>query len=119
MVQKIIAIIAWSCLIFIIYATLSSIDARPGLKSYETALVTYLERFGAYALLGIFFYLAYPRRIGSVCLLLVGSAILLEILQLFTPDRDARVVDALEKIAGGVVGVLTARNCLLFVQRRG
>ena len=77
MVQKIIAIIAWSCLIFIIYATLSSINARPELTSHETALVTYLERFGAYAVLGVFFYLAYPRHIVSVCLLVVGSAILL------------------------------------------
>jgi VanZ family protein len=103
----------------IIHATLSSINARPGLTSHETALVTYLERFGAYAVLGIFFYLAYPCHIASVCLLVTGSAILLEVLQLFTPDRDARVVDALEKIGGGVVGVLTARTCLLFVQRRG
>src|SRR4051794_9902975 len=58
-----------------------------------------LERLGAYAVLGLLFYLAYPRQVGHVCLLVFGSAVFLEILQIFVPDvpdRDARVVDALQ-----------------------
>ena len=43
---------AWLCLVFIIYATLSSIDARPVIAG---GFFTVLERFGAYAVLGFFF----------------------------------------------------------------
>jgi VanZ family protein len=55
---------------------------------------------------------AYPRRIMFVCLLVLGSAVLLELLQIFVPDRDARVLDALEKLAGGVAGISFARAIL-------
>lgn len=105
---------SWGCLIFIIYATLSSADARPELTSSEPALAVFVERFGAYALLGSLFCLAYPRRIALVCLLVLGSAVLLEVFQLYIPDRDARIVDALEKLAGGVAGISAARAFLTF-----
>src|SRR5438105_9147103 len=38
---------AWVCLIFIVYAT------RPELMKGEPALVVFVERFGAYGLLGV------------------------------------------------------------------
>jgi VanZ family protein len=47
----------------------------------------------------------YPGRVKFVCLLVLGSAVLLELLQIFVPDRDARILDALEKLAGGIVGI--------------
>jgi VanZ family protein len=114
MSHKLITVAAWACLIFIIYATLSSIEARPELTSagFYKAFFTVLERFAAYAVLGLLFYLAYPRHVPLVCLLVFGSAVILELLQLFVPDRDARVLDAIEKLAGGAVGVLTARTLL-------
>lgn len=43
---------AWLRLVFIIYATLSSIDARPVIAG---GFFTVLERFGAYAVFGFFF----------------------------------------------------------------
>jgi hypothetical protein len=98
----------------LIYATLSPIDARPELTSDETALVTYIERFGAYALLGLLFYLAYPRHVVLVYLLVLRSAVVLETLQIFVPERDARVFDALEKISGGIAGILAATAILAF-----
>jgi VanZ family protein len=119
MLRKLIAIAAWLCLLFIIYATLSSIDARPRLTSDEPAPVVYLEHFGAFAVLGLLFCLAYPRRFTFVCILVLGSAVLLEVLQIFIPDRDARVSDALEKLAGGVAGILAARAFLAFSRYRG
>ena len=119
MFRKLVALAAWACLIFIIYATLSSADARPELTGTEPALVVFIERFGAYALLGFLFCLAYPGRVALVCLLVFGGAVLLELLQIFIPDRDARIVDAAEKLTGGAVGISAARLFLSFAMRRG
>jgi VanZ family protein len=121
MAHKLIAAAAWACLIFIICATLSSIDKRPELigVGFYKAFFTIVERFGAYALLGLLFYLAYPRKVASVCLLVFGSAVILELLQILVPDRDARVVDALEKMGGGAAGVLAARAFLAMTVKQG
>jgi len=66
---------------------------------------TILERFGAYAFLGFLFYLAYPRHLALVCIIVLGSAITLELLQNLVPDRDPRLVDAMEKLLGGTAGL--------------
>jgi VanZ family protein len=111
MLHKSIVALAWSCLAFIVYATLSSIDARPVIAG---DLFTVLERFGAYALLGLLFFAAYPRRIWFVGLMVLGSAVILEVLQNFVPDRDARLLDATEKLLGGTAGMVLAgilRSC--------
>jgi len=50
--------------------------------------------------------LAYPRQIIFVCLVILGSAVLLEFAQLLTPDRHARIQDAIEKMMGGVAGTI-------------
>ena len=120
MIYKLIASAAWSLLIFIAYATLTSIEARPELygDGFYKASFTVLERFGAYGVLGLLFYFAYPRRVGFVCLLVFGSAVILEILQIFVPDRDARVIDALEKLAGGAAGMLAARAFVVLFRHR-
>jgi hypothetical protein len=47
--------------------------------------------------------------------IVLGSAILLECLQILVPDRDARMVDAVEKIAGGGAGIFTAQWLLSFM----
>jgi VanZ family protein len=118
MFRKLIAVAAWACLIFIIYATLCAIEARPQLVGsvFYKAFFTVVERFGAYAVLGLLFCLAYPRNVTPVCFLVFGSAIVLELLQMFFPDRDARVLDALEKLAGGIAGI-TIAWALLRLQR--
>ena len=53
MLQKFAAIVAWACLIFIIYATLSFAGRRPELTESEPMLAVFVERFGAYGLLGV------------------------------------------------------------------
>ena len=108
MFKKLIATAAWACLVFIIYATLSSIDARPELVAggFYKGFFTVVERFGAYAVLGLFFCLAYPRHLNFVCILVFGSAVILELLQIFIPDRDARVMDVIEKLLGGAAGIV-------------
>jgi VanZ family protein len=119
MFQKLIAAAAWACLIFIIYATLAHADGRPALTTTEPELVVVLERFGAYGLLGLLFCSAYPSRIGLVCVLVFGSAIVLELLQIVIPDRDARVIDAVEKLTGGAAGIASCRAFLSVVGRLG
>ena len=58
----------------------------------------------------------YPRRTSAVLIFVLGSAALLGVLQLLTPDRHARILDAVQKIAGGVSGVVAAR-AILYVDR--
>jgi VanZ family protein len=108
MLHKLIVAAAWACLIYIAYATSSPIAARPELveTGIYKAFFTVVERFGAYAVLGLLFCLAYPRHITFVCVLVFGSAVILELMQNFIPDRDARVVDVIEKLVGGAAGIL-------------
>ena len=105
MLRKLAIAGAWSCLAFIIYATLSSIDARPVIAG---GYFTILERFGAYAVLGFLFHLAYPRHLTFVCIIVFASAVVLELLQNFVPDRDPRLLDAVEKLLGGAVGLVSS-----------
>jgi len=99
MIQRISAIVGWLALAFIVYATLSPIESRPVVTNIQ------LEHFAAFALVGLAFALAYPNRVLLVAAVVVGSAFGLEALQLLTPDRHARVIDALVKAAGGICGI--------------
>ena len=108
MPQKLITAAAWGCLAFIGFATLCSIGARPELvaNGIYKGFFTVFERFAAYALLGLLFSLAYPQNITLVCIVVFGSAVTLELLQNFFPDRDARLLDVLEKLMGGAAGIV-------------
>jgi VanZ family protein len=111
MVQKFITIAAWLVLCFIAYATLSPIQARPTLPTPPS-----FEHIAAFAVLGVLFCLAYPRHIILVCLIVLGGAVVLEFSQLLTPDRHGRVSDAIEKLAGGAMGIVAGRALLFFEQ---
>lgn len=95
-------ICGWLVVAVVTFSTLSPIRERPGGAS------PHLEHFFAFCLMGAAFGIANPRRWKLVASAVVGTAIGLEIAQLFTPDRHARIVDALTKIAGGLTGVLLA-----------
>ncbi len=99
MVQRVAKIAGWLALAFIVYATLSPIDARPALAS------PHLEHFAAFALMGLAFGLAFPSRVLLVVVIVVAAAAGLEALQVLTPDRHGRVIDALVKALGGICGV--------------
>jgi VanZ family protein len=98
-----LTVAAWTCFVFIVYAP---------------PLIVFIERFGAYAVLGCLFRLAHPYRIVFVVLVVLGSAVLLELLQIFVPDRDARISDALVKLAGGFVGIVLADAIRIFSDSR-
>jgi hypothetical protein len=113
MFQKPLKFAVWVGLCVIAYSTLSPLRDRPILLTSST-----LEHLAAFAILGTLFCLAYPRRILAVLLIVLGSAALLELLQLLTPDRHARIFDALQKIAGGTAGVFAGRAILRFDRAR-
>jgi VanZ family protein len=105
--QRLFLVAGRAALAFITYATLSPLGERPVVAS------PHFEHFAAFALMGFAFALGYPKRALLVLALATGSAFTLEALQLLTPDRHGRVVDALVKAAGGVCGIGIAHLGLL------
>jgi VanZ family protein len=101
MLVKIATVLAWVCMTFIAYATLSPIGLRPTVASQG------LEHFAAYAALGFLLCWAYPRSIVAVCFIVLSLAVGLELLQFVTPDRHASLLDAVTKAFGGLSGIAT------------
>jgi len=112
--QRLSAVAAWSSLAFIAYATLSPLNERPELGAGFLFLFSHFDHYIAYAVMGFLFGFAYPRQTCLVCILVLGSAILLELAQLLTPDRHARVSDAIRKLIGGAVGIALAYFAISF-----
>ena len=98
-IHRISIITGWLALGLIVFVTLSPVGGRPSLAS------PHLEHFAAFALLGLAFALAYPNRVLLVVTIVIGAAISLEALQLLTPDRHGRAVDAFAKSLGGISGI--------------
>jgi len=115
MFRTVTATAAWTTLAFIAYVTLSPLNERPEL---DFKLISHPEHYLAFAVAGSLFGLAYPRQMSLVCILVLGSAVILELLQLLTPDRHARVIDAMRKIIGGSIGIAFARLAIS-LHRRG
>jgi VanZ family protein len=104
---------AWLSLLFIAYATLSPIRDRPDFADISLLhRLADLDHYIAFAVVGGLFGVAYPRQTLLVCVIVFGSAILLELTQMLTPDRHARLSDALEKIIGGAIGITIGRVVL-------
>jgi len=93
-------IAAWVCLAAIAFATLSPIGLRP-----TTGLPPSIERFTAFAVVGALFVAAYPRYISFAALIVLGAAVLFELLQVLEPSRHGRIFDASVKLAGGSIGL--------------
>jgi VanZ family protein len=110
MIQRVSIIAGWLALALIVCATLSPIDARPVVAGPQ------FEHFAAFALTGLAFGLAYPNRMLLAVVIVIGSAFGLEALQLLTPDRHGRVLDALVKAAGGICGI-SAGQLMSFLLR--
>lgn len=106
------------CLALIIYATLIRLAGRPALLGHSEAYwIVVIERFSAYGLLGFLLAFLLPGRLTLACLLVTGVAVLLELLQALTPDRDPALFDVVQKAAGGSFGVLLAQTILAFLPR--
>ena len=111
-VQRLFILAGWLALALIAYATLSPIKDRPVIAGLQ------LEHFAAFALLGFAFALGYPRRTVLIIAIVIGSAFTLEALQLLTPDRHGRLLDALVKAAGGLSGIGVMRLGLPILEAR-
>jgi VanZ family protein len=111
MINRFAAVMAWLLLAAIALATLSPINFRP-----QTGHV-FLERFLAFVALGGAFTVGYPRRIRFAACITLLAAIGLEAAQLLAPGRHARVIDAGEKLLGGMVGLILGAAFLLLLAK--
>lgn len=118
MLHRLVSAVAWACLALIAFATLSPAYLRPKLWAVESDSIVLLEHVGAFALLGFLFAISHRRHHGLVFLIVFGSAIALELLQLGIPGRDARLLDAAEKLVGGGLGIVAAQCAMLIRSRR-
>jgi hypothetical protein len=111
--EKLVRFLAWSCLVAIGIITLAPIGFRP-----ESGFSPSIERFSAFAALGLAFALAYPRHLWLAVVVALGSALLLEALQLLEVSRHGRVFDAMVKVAGGSAGLMLGQLFLRLRPRR-
>jgi VanZ family protein len=86
--------------LLIAVATLCPIDLRP-----KTGHV-FLERFAAFFLLGALAAAAWPRSPRRDAAVIAAIAIALELAQRLVPTRDAHLIDALQKLSGGLAGLV-------------
>jgi VanZ family protein len=113
MLHKLLVTAAWIALALIVFVTLSPLETRPVITENPN-----IERFAAFALVGLLFGLSYPRRLAIDASFVVIVAGLLETLQLMTRDRHGHIADAFVKAAGGVCGVAVALAVLVVAERR-
>jgi hypothetical protein len=110
--QRLFLVAAWLALAFIAFATLSPLRDRPAVAGPQ------LEHFAAFALMGLAFVRGYPRRLLLIVAIVLGSAFALETLQLLTPDRHGRLIDAAVKAAGGICGIIAGHFGPLLVREQ-
>ncbi|MGF7159267.1 VanZ family protein [Rhodoligotrophos appendicifer] len=109
--RKLLIFSAWGAVGFIALATLSPLRDRPHIH----ALGGNGEHFIAFAAVTILFSLAYPKRTLEIAVLMTSLVFGLEFAQLVTPDRHARLMDAMVKFAGGLSGLLAAHALPMLV----
>lgn len=98
--STLLRILAWMLLVGLVVVTVGPISLRP-----ISPLPTQVERALALLVIGFVFALAYPRHIVIVAVLVLGTTVLLEFLQVLEPSRHGRIVDAAVKLLGGAVGL--------------
>jgi glycopeptide antibiotics resistance protein len=108
MLRKLIIAAAWAMFAFIVFVSLANSGLRPRLVNPD------VERFCAFAVLGLLLGMAYPNRQTLFAIIIVAAAVLLEVLQLFIPTRDGEILELIVKVAGGLVGII----CAGFLTRR-
>jgi hypothetical protein len=113
MPHKLLATAAWIAFALIVFLTISPLDMRPVVTANPD-----IERFAAFALVGLLFGLAYPRRLVVDASFVIVAAGLLETFQLMIRDRHGHMADALVKAGGGAFGVAMALMILIVADRR-
>ncbi|QOZ24919.1 hypothetical protein CI1B_08980 [Bradyrhizobium ivorense] len=98
-IRRLLICAAWLALIVIAITTVAPIYDRPTFGHAR------IERLVAFMALGAMFAWSYPNRLLFSVLIVSCGAFGLEALQLITPDRHARLLDAFVKLAGGWSGL--------------
>jgi hypothetical protein len=62
--------------------------------------------------------MAYPRRTILVLAIVIGAAVVLEALQLLTPDRHGKFANLVVKASGGGMGVMSAAFIFFLVRNK-
>ena len=110
--SRLAQVAAWLLLAVVAVVTLSPAGWRP-----VTAIPANLERFAAFAVVGLAFSLVYPRRLWLVASMVLGAALAFESLQFLIEGRHPALRDVIAKLAGGGAGV-AAGWAVSAVQRR-
>jgi VanZ family protein len=126
MFRKFVIISAWASIVMVFYATVTDVGfayslyfkLSPFLMQKDMRSFARFEHVIAFACVGAIFSFAYPDRIFSVSCAVVLTAVSLEYLQTWTPDRHGTFVDACEKIAGGGLGISAAYAIHHLAQKR-
>ncbi|MGN6583815.1 MAG: hypothetical protein ACTHJV_08935 [Rhizobiaceae bacterium] len=114
MIRVFCQVIAWLLLAGIIFVTVSPIGLRPDLGEGPN-----LDRVIGFLVTGFFFGVGYGRHWIMVLLAVVAGAFAIEALQLLTPDRHARLIDASVKAVSGGAGFLIGHASLAMRLKRG
>ena len=93
---------AWGSLAFVAFVTLSPLELRPVVGGLG------FEHIGAFAIVGMLFGIAYPKKMPTIMIVIAVAAISLEAAQHLVPGRHGRAVDLIAKLFGGGIGVATA-----------
>jgi uncharacterized protein YqgC (DUF456 family) len=91
---------AWLLVLAIAVSTLSPIELRP-----TTDTPANLERFVAFAVIGVCFGLGYPRHQITILLVVIGLIGVLEVAQDLVPSRHGRLHHGFVKAAGALLGL--------------
>ena len=90
----------WAFFALVVFWTWGPVRFRPSFGHPN------LERFAAFFVLAALTALIYRFRRWLLGFAIAAAAIILEVGQQFIPGRDARVSDAMVKVAGAVIGVV-------------
>src|SRR5689334_24322024 len=100
-IVRLVTATAWIAIVLIAYATLTHVGfvyaiyfrLAPFLMQPAMQTYAHFEHVIAFAVLGALFGFAYPRHLLLVCCIVLGAAVLLEVLQTTTSDRHGTWVD--------------------------
>lgn len=112
MLRNLSAAAGWCCVLAVAFVTFANADMRPHLFERSS-----LDRMFAFAVAGLLFGIGYPRHIGRVLFILTVGAVGSEALQFLWPTRDPRLIDAVAKTCGAVVGTGAAGICNVAIDR--
>lgn len=104
---------AWAGLAAIAFVTVAPLEFRP-----TSGLSPQIERLAAFAAVGVLFSTAYSRHIWTAASVVIGAAVLLEVLQSLEPSRHGRLFDAGIKTVGSVIGLTVGYIFARFISRR-